>query len=145
MLARVFKDIFPRYRTMCGYQVDRKGGWDCHGLPVELAVEKELGMKQKADIEDYGIDRFNARCREVVLSHIDDWTQADRADRLLGRHRARVQDARHQLRRVGLVGAEDDLREGPAVRAAEGRARTARAAAPRSRATSSASPASTRT
>ena len=75
VLARVFKDIFPRYRTMCGYQVDRKAGWDCHGLPVELAVEKELGMTQKADIERYGIDRFNARCREVVLSHIDDWTR----------------------------------------------------------------------
>jgi isoleucyl-tRNA synthetase len=75
VLARVFKDIFTRYRTMCGYQVERKGGWDCHGLPVELAVEKELGMKQKADIEEYGIDRFNARCREVVLSHIDDWTR----------------------------------------------------------------------
>jgi isoleucyl-tRNA synthetase len=75
VLARVFKDIFPRYKAMCGYQVDRKGGWDCHGLPVELAVERELGMKQKADIERYGIDRFNARCREVVLSHIDDWTR----------------------------------------------------------------------
>jgi isoleucyl-tRNA synthetase len=75
VLARVFKDIFTRYRTMCGYEVERKGGWDCHGLPVELAVEKELGMKQKSDIEDYGIDRFNARCREVVLSHIDDWTR----------------------------------------------------------------------
>ena len=75
VLARVFKDIFPRYRTMCGYQVDRKGGWDCHGLPVELAVEKELGMTQKSDIEDYGIAKFNARCREVVLSHIDDWTR----------------------------------------------------------------------
>jgi isoleucyl-tRNA synthetase len=74
VLARVFKDIFTRYRTMCGYHVERKGGWDCHGLPVELAVEKELGMKQKADIEAYGIDRFNARCREIVLSHIDDWT-----------------------------------------------------------------------
>jgi isoleucyl-tRNA synthetase len=75
VLARVFKDIFPRYRSMCGYHVDRKGGWDCHGLPVELAVEKELGMKQKADIEEYGIARFNARCREIVLSHIDDWTR----------------------------------------------------------------------
>jgi isoleucyl-tRNA synthetase len=75
VLARVFKDIFTRYRTMCGYEVERKGGWDCHGLPVELAVERELGMKQKADIEEYGIDRFNARCREIVLSHIDDWTR----------------------------------------------------------------------
>jgi isoleucyl-tRNA synthetase len=74
VLARVFKDIFPRYRTMRGYRVDRRGGWDCHGLPVELAVERELGMSQKADIERYGIAKFNARCREVVLSHIDDWT-----------------------------------------------------------------------
>ncbi|WP_249018793.1 isoleucine--tRNA ligase [Conexibacter sp. S30A1] len=74
VLARVFKDIFPRYRTMRGYRVDRRGGWDCHGLPVELAVERELGMTEKADIERYGIAKFNARCREVVLSHIDDWT-----------------------------------------------------------------------
>jgi isoleucyl-tRNA synthetase len=63
VLARVFKDIFPRYRAMCGYQVDRKAGWDCHGLPVELAVERELGMNQKSDIENYGIAKFNARCR----------------------------------------------------------------------------------
>ena len=73
VLSRAFKDIFVRYRTMCGYYVERKGGWDCHGLPVELAVEAELGMKQKSDIEDYGIDRFNARCRELVLSHVEDW------------------------------------------------------------------------
>src|SRR3984957_4195780 len=50
-LARVFKDIFPRYKTMCGYYVERKGGWDCHGLPVELAVEEELGFTSKEDIE----------------------------------------------------------------------------------------------
>ena len=75
VLARVFKDIFPRYRTMCGYFVERKGGWDCHGLPVELAVEAELGMKEKADIERYGIAEFNERCRQKVLSHIDDWTR----------------------------------------------------------------------
>ncbi len=73
VLARVFKDIFPRYRTMCGYHVERKGGWDCHGLPVELAVERELGMKSKADIEEYGIAEFNARCRASVFSNIDDW------------------------------------------------------------------------
>lgn len=73
VLSRVFKDIFPRYRSMCGYYVERKGGWDCHGLPVELAVERELGMTSKADIETYGIAEFNVRCREKVLSHIDDW------------------------------------------------------------------------
>jgi len=75
VLSRVFKDIFPRYRTMCGYYVERKGGWDCHGLPVELAVEAELEMKSKADIERYGIAEFNARCREKVLSHVEDWNR----------------------------------------------------------------------
>ncbi|HEY5188402.1 MAG TPA: isoleucine--tRNA ligase [Solirubrobacteraceae bacterium] len=75
VLSRVFKDIFPRYRTMCGYQVERKGGWDCHGLPVELAVEAELGMTSKDDIERYGIAEFNARCRAKVLSHVEDWNR----------------------------------------------------------------------
>lgn len=69
--ARVFKDVFPRYRTMRGYHVERKAGWDCHGLPVELAVEKELGFTGKQDIERYGIAEFNARCRESVTRHTD--------------------------------------------------------------------------
>ena len=71
--ARVFKDIFPRYRTMKGYHVPRKAGWDCHGLPVELAVEKELGFTGKKDIEDFGIAEFNAKCRESVLRHVDEF------------------------------------------------------------------------
>jgi isoleucyl-tRNA synthetase len=75
VLSRVFKDIFPRYRTMCGYYVERKGGWDCHGLPVELAVEAELGFQSKADIERYGIAQFNARCRQKVLSHVAEWNR----------------------------------------------------------------------
>jgi isoleucyl-tRNA synthetase len=75
VLSRVFKDIFPRYRTMCGYYVERKAGWDCHGLPVELAVEAELGMKSKEDIERYGIAEFNAICRTKVLSHVEDWNR----------------------------------------------------------------------
>jgi isoleucyl-tRNA synthetase len=75
VLARVFKDIFPRYRTMCGYFVERKGGWDCHGLPVELALEAELGFTSKDDIERFGIAEFNARCREKVLSHVEDWNR----------------------------------------------------------------------
>jgi isoleucyl-tRNA synthetase len=73
VLARAFKDIFPRYKTMCGYYVERKAGWDCHGLPVELAVEAELGFTQKDDIERFGIAAFNERCREKVLSHVEDW------------------------------------------------------------------------
>ena len=72
--ARVFKDVFPRYRTMKGYHVPRKAGWDCHGLPVELAVEKELGFSGKGDIENYGVEKFNAKCRESVLRHVDEFT-----------------------------------------------------------------------
>jgi isoleucyl-tRNA synthetase len=69
--ARAFKDVFPRYRTMKGYHVPRIAGWDCHGLPVELAVEKELGFTGKPDIEAYGIAKFNAECRENVQRHVD--------------------------------------------------------------------------
>ena len=75
VLSRVFKDIFPRYKTMCGHYVERKGGWDCHGLPVELAVEAELHFTSKEDIERYGIAEFNDRCREKVLSHVEDWNR----------------------------------------------------------------------
>ncbi len=69
--ARVFKDVFPRYKSMQGYHVPRKAGWDCHGLPVEVAVEKELGLSGKPEIEAYGIAEFNAKCRESVLRHVD--------------------------------------------------------------------------
>ena len=69
--ARVFKDVFPRFRTMQGFHVDRKAGWDCHGLPVELAVERELGFNGKPDIEAYGIEAFNAKCRESVSRNVD--------------------------------------------------------------------------
>ena len=72
--ARVFKDIFPRYRTMKGFNVPRKAGWDCHGLPVELAVEKTLGFTGKQDIEKFGIAEFNAACRESVLQHVDEFS-----------------------------------------------------------------------
>lgn len=69
--ARVFKDVFPRHRTMKGFSVPRRAGWDCHGLPVELAVEKELGFSGKKDIEEFGIAEFNRVCRESVLRHVD--------------------------------------------------------------------------
>jgi isoleucyl-tRNA synthetase len=75
VLARVFKDIFPRYKAMRGFRVERKGGWDCHGLPVEIAVEKQLGFSGKPDIEAYGIAEFNAKCRESVLAYIDEWNR----------------------------------------------------------------------
>ena len=76
--ARVFKDVFPRYRTMKGYYVPRQAGWDCHGLPVELAVEKQLGFSGKGDIEEYGVAAFNDRCRESVLGHVDEFTAMTR-------------------------------------------------------------------
>ncbi|GAA4144609.1 isoleucine--tRNA ligase [Actinomadura keratinilytica] len=69
--ARVFKDVFPRYKTMKGFHVPRRAGWDCHGLPVEVAVERELGLSGKKDIEAYGVAEFNRRCRESVLRHVD--------------------------------------------------------------------------
>jgi isoleucyl-tRNA synthetase len=75
VLARVFKDVFPRYKTMRGHFVPRKAGWDCHGLPVELEIEKELGFKAKEDIERYGVAEFNAKCRESVLRYIDEWNE----------------------------------------------------------------------
>jgi len=79
VLARVFKDVICRYRTMKGYRVQRKGGWDTHGLPVELEVEKELGLKTKRDIEEYGIEAFNQKCRDSVFRYVKEWeTMTDR-------------------------------------------------------------------
>jgi isoleucyl-tRNA synthetase len=72
--ARAFKDLFPRFQTMRGRDVPRKGGWDTHGLPVELEVEKELGLGSKAEIEAYGIEAFNDRCRESVTRYVEDWS-----------------------------------------------------------------------
>ena len=75
VLSRVFKDVFPRFQTMRGRQVHRKAGWDCHGLPVELQVEQELGFTEKEDIERYGVAEFNAKCRESVLEYVDEWNR----------------------------------------------------------------------
>ncbi|TLN10094.1 isoleucine--tRNA ligase, partial [bacterium] len=72
-LARACKDVVPRYKTMCGYHVSRRGGWDTHGLPVEIEVEKKLGFKNKQQIEEYGIEKFNALCRESAFAYIQDW------------------------------------------------------------------------
>ncbi|HTX90241.1 MAG TPA: isoleucine--tRNA ligase [Anaerolineales bacterium] len=71
--ARAFKDIFPRYKIMNGYHVSRRGGWDTHGLPVEIAVEKKLGFNNKQQIEEYGIEKFNELCRKSVFEYIQDW------------------------------------------------------------------------
>jgi isoleucyl-tRNA synthetase len=72
-LARAFKDIFPRYKVMRGYHVARRGGWDTHGLPVEIGVERQLGFTSKSQIEDYGVARFNELCRKSAFEFIQEW------------------------------------------------------------------------
>ena len=73
VLARAFKDIFPRYKTMNGFHVSRRGGWDTQGLPVEIEIEKKLGLSGKQQIEAYGVDKFNAMCRESAFEYIQEW------------------------------------------------------------------------
>ncbi len=73
VLARVFKDVIPRYKAMKGYYTPRIAGWDTHGLPVELEIEKELGFSGKAQIEEYGVAQFNVRCRESVFRYLEEW------------------------------------------------------------------------
>ena len=120
--ARAFKDLFPRFQTMRGRDVSRKGGWDCHGLPVELEVEKELGLATKADIEAYGIEAFNQRCRESVQRYVEDWSAAHAALGRMDRHRRRLLDAGQRLHRVGLVDHPPALGQGPALRGPPGHA-----------------------
>ena len=73
VFSRTLKDLFCRYRAMRGFNVSRKAGWDTHGLPVEIEVEKALGISGKQDIEKFGIAEFNARCRESVWKYREDW------------------------------------------------------------------------
>lgn len=72
-IPSTIKDIIPRYKTMRGMKVERRFGWDCHGLPVENLIEKELGLNSKTDIEKYGVDKFNEKCRESVLRYVNEW------------------------------------------------------------------------
>ena len=73
IVASLIKDIVPRYWTMQGYRVERKWGWDCHGLPIENIVEEELGLKSKKDIENIGVEKFNETCRSKVLIYVKEW------------------------------------------------------------------------
>lgn len=73
IVGSVMKDVVPRYFTMNGFKVERKWGWDCHGLPIETLVEKKLGFSQKKDIIGYGIDKFNEECRQAVEGYSDEW------------------------------------------------------------------------
>lgn len=78
IVASLMKDVVPRYFTMKGYRVERKWGWDCHGLPVENIIEKELGLNSKKDVEEYGVDKFNEVCRTTVLRYAEDWKKTIR-------------------------------------------------------------------
>jgi isoleucyl-tRNA synthetase len=78
ILSRSYKDAIPRYKTMQGYRVHRRAGWDTHGLPVELQVEKELGLTSKKEIEEYGIAEFNEKCKESVWTYRSEWEQMTR-------------------------------------------------------------------
>ena len=69
------KDVIPRYKTMLGYRVERRFGWDCHGLPVENEMKKELGISSRAEIEQYGIDKYNEKCRSIVLRYTAQWKE----------------------------------------------------------------------
>src|SRR3989344_3895748 len=75
ILPSTMKDVIPRFKTMQGYRVPRRWGWDCHGLPVENEVEKQLGFKSKKDIENYGIEKFNAKAKEAVMRYAGEWRQ----------------------------------------------------------------------
>src|SRR5215210_2731334 len=118
-LARAFKDLIPRYKTMRGYRVERKGGWDCHGLPVELQVEKELGLAGKHDVEEYGVEEFNRLCRESVYRYVEDWREMSAR---LG-FWVDMDDAYwtlELLHRERLVGLEDPLRTRSPLRRLQG-------------------------
>ncbi|MEE8578077.1 MAG: class I tRNA ligase family protein, partial [candidate division Zixibacteria bacterium] len=78
VISRTIKDLICRYKTMQGFRVDRKGGWDTHGLPVEHEVEKALGLKNKRQVIDYGIGKFNQKCRESVFKYLKDWNEITR-------------------------------------------------------------------
>lgn len=73
IVASLMKDVVPRYWTMKGYRVERRWGWDCHGLPIENIIEKELNLPSRKDIEEFGIDKFNEACRATVLKYAEEW------------------------------------------------------------------------
>ena len=131
------KDIIPRYKAMRGFKVERRFGWDCHGLPVENLIEKELGLDSKTDIERYGIANFNEACRASVLRYVEGMADDHDPRRPLGRLRPRLQDDGPRLHGVHLVGRS----RASGTRASSTRATTscptARAARPCSPTTSS--------
>ena len=132
VLARVFKDVIVRYKTMRGYRVPRKAGWDTHGLPVELEVESELGFTSKTEIEAYGVAEFNRRCRESVFRYLKEWEAlTERIGFWVDLEDAYVTCDNDYIEIV-LVGRQAAVGQGAGLPGLPGRRPTARAAAPRS-------------
>mgnify|MGYP000594508553 CR=1 FL=1 len=109
VLTRVIKDMIPRYRTMKGYKVPRKAGWDTHGLPVELEVEKLLGLDGKDQIEGYGLEPFIDKCKESVWKYKRNVGGFLQHGWILGRYGASLCNIRQQFHRIRVVGIETDL------------------------------------
>ena len=89
-MARSIKDIFCRYKTLKGYRVNRKAGWDTHGLPVELGVEKEMGITKEDIGVKISIDEYNQACRESVMRYTDKWNELTEKNGVLGRLRRSI-------------------------------------------------------
>ena len=118
VLTRVIKDLFPRYKTMRGWSVPRKAGWDTHGLPVEVEVEKELRIHGKAAIEEYGVEPFVKKCIESVFRYTSEWEELTERVALLGRPGRRVRHLPPVVRRERVVGARaSSSRRGCSTRA----------------------------
>ena len=115
VLARAFKDMFPRYKVMRGYYCLRTGGWDTHGLPVEIEVEKELGLKHKHEVEEYGIAAFNEKCRCKCLALPVRLGEVHRAHWFLGRPRQCLHHLQQRLYPERLVDSEAALGQGIAL------------------------------
>jgi isoleucyl-tRNA synthetase len=85
VLTRVVKDLFPRFKAMQGWDVPRKAGWDTHGLPVEIEVEKQLGIEGKQGIETYGVEAFSRKCKDSVFRYSDVWRSEEHTSELQSR------------------------------------------------------------
>ena len=119
VFSRTIKDLFCRHRAMKGFRVARKAGWDTHGLPVEIEVEKQLGISGKQQIEALGVAEFNRLCRESVFKYRGDWERLSARIGVLARLRASVRHVHERLCRERVVGAEDAVRQGAAVSRAQ--------------------------
>ncbi len=122
VLARAFKDMFPRYKTMQGHHVLRKGGWDTHGLPVEIEVEKQLGLSGKQQIEEYGVEAFNQTAENRSGPTSTTGRSTDRAHGLLGGHGRPLCHLAQRLCRVPVVDPEAVLGKGSALLGLQSRA-----------------------